>query len=164
LSYDYLVYQKYGYDLSTFDTSSFDFVPEYFTHWRNDTIDLSSLSNEEILVKFETTNRAGNNLYLDNIKVFEGLNAPASISKTDLLEFDLYPNPTGSNINILFKSYNSNHSFVTIYNPLGEVMLSSKLDGYHTLLPTKKLSSGIYIVQLFQSGKSSIKSFIKWED
>ena len=164
LSYDYLVYQKYGYDLSTFDTSSFDFVPEYFTHWRNDTIDLSSLSNEEILVKFETTNRAGNNLYLDNIKVFEGLNAPTSISKTDLLEFELYPNPTGSNINILFKSYNSNHSFVTIYNPLGEVMLSSKLDGYHTLLPTKKLSSGIYIVQLFQSGKSSIRSFIKWED
>jgi bacillopeptidase F len=164
LSYDYLVYQKHGYDLSTFDTSSFDFVPEYFTHWRNDTIDLSSLSNEEVLVKFETTNRAGNNLYLDNIKVFEGLNAPASISKTDLLEFDLYPNPTGSNINILFKSYNSNHSFVTIYNPLGEVMLSSKLDGYNTLLPTKKLSSGIYIVQLFQSGKSSIKSFIKWED
>ena len=43
-------------------------------------------------------------------------------------------------------------------------MLSSKLDGYHTLLPTKKLSSGIYIVQLFQSGKSSNKSFIKWED
>ena len=164
LSYDYLVYQKHGYDLSTFDTSSFDFVPEYFTHWRNDTIDLSSLSNEEVLVKFETTNRAGNNLYLDNIKVFEGLNAPASISKTDLLEFELYPNPTGSNINILFKSYNSNHSFVTIYNPLGEVMLSSKLDGYNTLLPTKKLSSGIYIVQLFQSGKSSIKSFIKWED
>ena len=164
LSYDYLIYEKYGYELSTFDTSSFDFVPEYFTHWRNDTINLSSFSNEDILVKFETTNRAGNNLYLDNIKVFEGLNAPVSISKTDLLEFELYPNPTGSNINILFKSYNSNHSFVTIYNPLGEIMLSSKLDGYHTLLPTKKLSSGIYIVQLFQSGKSSIKSFIKWED
>ena len=109
LSYDYLVYEKYGYDLSTFDTSSFDFVPEYFTHWRNDTVNLSGFSNEDVLVKFETTNRAGNNLYLDNIKIFEGLNAPLSISKTDLLEFELYPNPTGSNINILFKSYNSNH-------------------------------------------------------
>ena len=43
-------------------------------------------------------------------------------------------------------------------------MLFSKLEGYQTLLKTKKLSSGIYIVQLFQSGKSSIKSFIKWED
>jgi hypothetical protein len=40
-------------------------------------------------------------------------------------------------------------------------MLWSKLDGYQTLLPTKKLSSGVYIVQLFQSGKSSTKSFIK---
>jgi len=164
LSYDYLVYEKYGYDLSTFDTSSFDFVPDYFTHWRNDTIDLSSFSNEEILIKFETTNRAGNNLYLDNIKIFEGLNAPASISTTDLLEFELYPNPTGSNINIFFKNYSSDQSFVTIYNYLGKIMLSSKLDGYQTLLPTKKLSSGIYIAQLIQSGKSSTKSFTKWED
>jgi hypothetical protein len=164
LSYDYLVYEKYGYDLSTFDTSSFDFVPEYFTHWRNDTINLSSFSNEDVLVKFETTNRAGNNLYLDNIKIFEGLNAPTLITNTNLLEFEIYPNPTGSNINLLFKSYNSNHSFANIYNPLGEVMLSSKLDGYKTLLPTEKLSPGIYIIQLFQSGKSSTKSFIKWED
>lgn len=98
-----MVYEKHGYDLSTFDTSSFDFVPEYFSHWRNDTIDLSSFSNEDILVKFETTNRAGNNLYLDNIKVFDGLNAPLSISKTDLLDFELYPNPTGSNINIFLR-------------------------------------------------------------
>ena len=162
LSYDYLVYEKYGYDLSTFDTSSFDFVPEYFTHWRNDTVNLSNFSNEDILVKFETTNRAGNNLYLDNIKIFEGLNAPLSISKTNLLEFELYPNPTGSNINIIFNSYNSNNSFVTIYNPLGEVMLFSNLDGYQTLLSTEKLSPGIYIVQLFQSGNNSTKSFIKW--
>ena len=164
LSYDYLVYEKHGYDLSTFDTSSFDFVPKYFSHWRNDTIDLSSYSNEDILIKFETTNRAGNNLYLDNIKVFEGLNAPLSISKTDLLEFELYPNPTESNINIFFNNFNTNHSFVTIYNSLGEVMLFSKLEGYQTLLTTKKLSSGIYIVQLLQNGKSSTKSFIKWED
>ena len=162
LSYDYLVYEKYGYDLSTFDTSSFDFVPEYFTHWRNDTVNLSNFSNEDVLVKFETTNRAGNNLYLDNIKIFEGLNAPLSISKTNLLEFELYPNPTGSNINIIFNSYNSNNSFVTIYNPLGEVMLFSNLDGYQTLLSTEKLSPGIYIVQLFQSGNNSTKSFIKW--
>ena len=164
LSYDYLIYEKYSYDLSTFDTSSFDFVPEYFTHWRNDTINLSSFSNEDILVKFETTNRAGNNLYLDNIKVFEGLNAPVSISKTDLLEFELYPNPTGSNINILFKNFNTANSFATIYNTLGEVMLSSELGEYQTLLSTGKLSPGIYIVQLIQSGKSSTKSFIKWED
>ena len=82
-------------------------------------------------------------------------------SKINLLDFELYPNPTGSNINIFFKDYNTKDSYVTIYNPLGEVMLWSKLDGYQTLLPTKKLSSGVYIVQLFQSGKSSTKSFIK---
>ena len=164
LSYDYMIYEKSGYELSTFDTSSYDFVPEYLTHWRNDTVNLSSFSNQDVLVKFETTNRAGNNLYLDNIKIFEGLFAPLLISHNDLLDFELYPNPTESNINILFKSYNFNNSFATIYNPLGEVLISSKIDSYPTLLPTEKLSPGIYIIQLFQGGKSSTKSFIKWKD
>ena len=40
LTYDNIIYQKYGHDLSTFDTSSYDFVPEYLTHWRNDTVNL----------------------------------------------------------------------------------------------------------------------------
>ena len=77
-------------------------MPEYLTHWRNDTVNLSSFTNNDILVKFETINRAGNNLYIDNIKIFEGQYAPLSINKTKFLEFDIYPNPTGSNISIKY--------------------------------------------------------------
>ena len=59
LTYDHIIYEKYGQELSTFDTTSFNFVPEYLTHWRNDTVNLSSFLNNDILVKFETnTNNA----------------------------------------------------------------------------------------------------------
>ena len=164
LSYDYKIYEKYGYDLSTFDTSSYDFIPEYLTHWRNDTVNISNFPNEDVMIKFETTNRAGNNLYLDNIKVFEGLIAPLIIRTSEILEFELYPNPTGSNINIHFKRYNSENSLVTIYNSLGEVILSSKIYSQQTLLQTESLSPGIYIIEVNQGVKSSKKSFVKWED
>jgi len=116
------------------------------------------------MIKFETTNRAGNNLYLDNIKVFEGLVAPLIIRTTEILEFELYPNPTGSNINIHFKRYNSENSLVTIYNSLGEVILSSKIYSQQTLLQTESLSPGLYIIEVNQGVNSTKKSFVKWED
>ena len=162
LTYDNIIYQKYGHDLSTFDTSSYDFVPEYLTHWRNDTVNLSSFSNNDVLFKFETTNRAGNNLYIDNIKIFEGQYAPLSVNKTKFLEFDLYPNPTGSNISIKYSKYYLSSSYLTIYNPLGEILHSSLIKNPITLLPTESLSPGIYFIQLYQSGINSTKSFIKW--
>ena len=124
LTYDNIIYEKYGFDLSTFDTSSYDFVPEYITHWRNDTVELTNFSNNDVLVKFETTNRAGNNLYLDNIKIFEGLYAPLAVNNKSL-EFDIYPNPTGSNINIKFSNYYLSSTYIKIYNPLGKNLYSS---------------------------------------
>ena len=162
LTYDHIIYEKYGQELSTFDTTSFNFVPEYLTHWRNDTVNLSSFLNNDILVKFETTNRAGNNLYLDNIKIFEGFNAPLLVNKTKFLEFDLYPNPTGANISIKFDNYYLKSSYLNIYNPLGEILHSSSIKNTNTLLLTENLSPGIYFIRLFQSGKSSTKSFLKW--
>ena len=161
LTYDNIIYEKYGFDLSTFDTSTYNFVPEYITHWRNDTVELTNFSNNDVLVKFETTNRAGNNLYLDNIKIFKGLYAPLSVNSKSL-EFDIYPNPTGSNIYIKFSNYYLSSTYVKIYNPLGKNLYSSLIENPITLLPTKNLKPGIYFIRLYQSEKSLTKTFIKW--
>ena len=161
LSYDYLVYQKSGDELSTLDTNSYDFFPEYLTHWRNDTVKLSSFSNEDILIKFETINRGGNNLFLDNIKIFEGVSAPLSFNTSHLLEFEIYPNPTDSKINLVYKYLNPENFKITLYNSVGEVLLITKLKGLTTSLNTDKLSSGIYFIQLSKEGKNLTKSFMK---
>ena len=161
LSYDYLVYQKLGEELSTLDTNSYDFVPEYLNHWRNDTVDLSTFSNNDILLKFETTNRGGNNLYLDNIKIFEGVNAPLYSNKSHLLDFELYPNPTASKINLVYNYSNPEKSKITLYNSIGEILLKSKLTSVITSLDIEKLSTGIYFIQLSKEGKNITKSFMK---
>jgi hypothetical protein len=161
LSYDYLVYQKSGDELSTLDTNSYDFVPEYLNHWRNDTVKLSSFSNEDILVKFETINRGGNNLFLDNIKIFEGVSAPLSINIPHLLDFEIYPNPTDSEINLVYKYSNPENLKITLYNSVGKILLITKLIGVTTSLNTDELSSGIYFIQLSKEGKNLTKSFMK---
>ena len=161
VSYDYLVYQKSGDELSTLDTNSYDFIPEYLTHWRNDTVNLSSFSNKDILIKFETTNRGGNNLFLDNIKIFEGVSAPLSINIPHLLDFEIYPNPTNSKINLVYKYSNPENLKITLYNSVGKVLLITKLKGVTTSLNTDKLSSGIYFIQLSKEGKNLTKSFMK---
>ncbi len=160
-SFDYLVYEKLGDELSTLDTFSYNFIPEYFSHWRNDTINLSSFANEEILIKFETINRGGNNIYIDNIKIFEGLNAPTYFPTSFFIDFDLYPNPSASIINILFKSTSTN-PFLSIYNSVGEKLFTSKLMSTKTTLSIDHLSKGIYFIHLNDNGKIKIKSFIKW--
>ena len=156
-----MVYEKLGDELSTLDTFSYNFVPEYFSHWRNDTINLSSFANEEILIKFETINRGGNNLYIDNIKIFEGLNAPTYFPTSFFIDFDLYPNPSASMINILFKPTSTN-PFLSIYNSVGEKLFTSKLMSTKTTLSIDHLSKGIYFIHLNDNGKIKIKSFIKW--
>src|SRR5690606_19927448 len=56
------VYKKGGGDLQTKDTLTNNFVPQYASHWRTDYIDISSYGGSDILVKFESINRQGNNL------------------------------------------------------------------------------------------------------
>ena len=161
-SYDYLVYEKHGDVLSTLDTFSYNFTPEYFTHWRNDTVDLTSFANENILIKFETTNRGGNNIYLDNIKVFEGINAPTVIQSIPKLDFDLYPNPASSLVNISCGAPNFKNLKINLYNSFGELLFNSQLNKKTITLSTEKLPSGIYFIMLSKDGRKITKSFMKW--
>ena len=162
LSYDHLIYEKFDTELSTFDTSSYDFIPEYLSHWRNDTVDLSFFSNENILLKFESTNRQGNNLYLDNIKVYQGLTAPLSTNKIEALEYSIYPNPATASINIILEETNNDQIQIKLFNTLGEQLLQTTFTGNNKVLSIANFSSGIYFIQLSNSRESSIKSFIKW--
>ena len=157
-----MIYEKFDTELSTFDTSSYDFIPEYLSHWRNDTVDLSFFSNENILIKFESTNRQGNNLYLDNIKVYQGLTAPLSTNKIEALEYIIYPNPATASINIILEETNNDHIKIKLFNTLGEQLLQTTFTGNNKVLSIANFSSGIYFIQLSNSRESSIKSFIKW--
>ncbi|MDP6908003.1 MAG: S8 family serine peptidase, partial [Flavobacteriales bacterium] len=71
-TFSHIIYNKAGEELNTRDTTELNFIPQFEWDWRRDSVDISSFSGEDIIFNFQTTNRRGNNIYIDNIKVFEG--------------------------------------------------------------------------------------------
>lgn len=65
------VYKKWGPELATADTSTLPYITPLNSDWRTEKITLrgSILSSGNILITFRNTNRFGNNIFLDNIKV-----------------------------------------------------------------------------------------------
>jgi len=79
------VYKKWGPQLATADTSTLAYITPINSDWRTDKITLrgSILSTGNILIAFRNTNRFGNNIFLDNIRV-----APPDPGDLQLLSID----------------------------------------------------------------------------
>lgn len=69
VSYGTTLYYKKGIQLATSGTSNATFTPSVTGDWDTDTVNLSAYIGQNIVVKFEVTNRYGNNLYLDDINI-----------------------------------------------------------------------------------------------
>jgi PKD repeat protein len=76
------VYYKKGVQLATSGTTNATFTPTATTDWDTDTVNLASYVGSNIIVKFEVTNRYGQNLYLDDININNTAGAVASVSIT----------------------------------------------------------------------------------
>jgi hypothetical protein len=79
-----------GNDLKTVNGNiNIPFTPQGQNQWREASFTLSPFANEPwLLVKFEFTSGNGNNIYLDDINIFE----PLSIAEADN-GIEIYPNP-----------------------------------------------------------------------
>tara|TARA_R110002050_G_scaffold141251_2_gene266369 strand:+ start:79836 stop:82409 length:2574 start_codon:yes stop_codon:yes gene_type:complete len=93
-TWDAPIYAKGPDSLNTTTKNpSGDWVPEDATDWRTERVDLSSyISAGQLMVKIETANGNGDNLYLDNVNVFDN-SGPLGIRSHQEDEFVMYPNP-----------------------------------------------------------------------
>ncbi|HLG35886.1 MAG TPA: choice-of-anchor J domain-containing protein [Bacteroidia bacterium] len=142
------VYDKAGTTLSTHAPSSTLWVPTS-ADWRSDTVNLDSYAgNGNVLIKFRATSNAGNNLYLDdvNLQFVTGITQPEVST-----EVDVYPNPSGGNINVNLDFDGSRNVIVSVYNSLGDVVAKKEIGSTSGGLYTMNLSalaSGNYVVQV----------------
>jgi subtilisin family serine protease len=95
-SFPYLLYANGGENMATVDgnTNSLPWTPESAADWDTINLNLNDFAGEEIMLRVMTKNDRGNNLYLDNIRVYSG-NADA-ISNQFSSNFNLFPNPAVS--------------------------------------------------------------------
>lgn len=79
-TYGTALYYKKGIQLATNGTLNTTFTPAVTADWDIDTVNLTAYIGQNILIKFEVSNKYGNNLYLDDINIANTAAAVASVS------------------------------------------------------------------------------------
>jgi hypothetical protein len=110
-------------------------------------IDLSNWAGQaNIKIQFESYNKYGNNLYLNNMEVGSTVGIFDDVVGGEF--FSLFPNPATKSVTII----SPEKAGIQVLDLQGKVIISIEAASKRTRLDVQKLPKGIYIVQL--SGKT----------
>jgi|TARA_R110002167_G_scaffold59586_1_gene168862 hypothetical protein len=155
------VYKKGGTDLQTKDTLTNNFVPQYASHWRTDYIDIAAYGGSDILVKFESINRQGNNLFLDNIWVYQGVE-PVTIQENNMLiDVKVYPNPTNGLVTLEMGENDLNNASYQLIDMLGKQLKSQQIVQSKMNIDISGLKQGIYFLNVTNNNGRQVLKLIK---
>lgn len=156
-----LLYYKAADELGTNDTVQLNFVPEFEWDWRKDSISLTQYAGQDVLLRFETTNRKGNNIYIDNVKIYEGNSEPNSIVELKN-EVSIFPNPTSSLLHVAWSNKISEVKKLRVRDIRGkEILLPTEHSLERISISTDKLNSGLYLLEIKSKEGIIVKRFIK---
>jgi hypothetical protein len=158
------IYQKAGLELSTWSTNTPQFIPQTAQQWRHEVLDISDFVGEEfIVITFKTINRKGNNVYIDNVVVYQDGN-PLSVTETlnQTPDFKIFPNPTNDHLKIDFTE-NQNGVTALVHDISGRRLLMQQFTqaGSFFELNVASLSSGIYLLELKNDEWQKTVRFVK---
>lgn len=78
------------------------------------------------------------------------------------LQVTIYPNPTDQMINISLGDTEKSVLFLTLYDTYGKLIINKKIDySSSTQLDISSLSSGLYLLKLFNGNQSFVAQIIK---
>lgn len=153
------IYKKGGTNLETHDTLMSPFYATLPHHWRTEYIDITSYATNDVLVKFESYNKKGNNLYIDNIWVYEG-NEPVGVNEVNTTnQISIYPNPANEVITVNIS--NESLSRIEIYDITGKLVLSQTVRQKKTTIDIKDLNSGMYLMNVISGNAKYSERIIK---
>lgn len=157
-----VVYSKGGPALQTSPPQTSAFTPSAGAgQWRKETIGLTGLNTNSVLVKFVARSGYGNNLYIDNVNLRQTDAVGIETISNSIVGVELYPNPAGNDVNLSIASLNAGTAKVTMINTLGQVVYSSNTSleiGNTTLtIDVKGLATGVYNVMIDTAHGSTVK-------
>ncbi|GAB2857265.1 PKD domain-containing protein [Hymenobacter ruber] len=102
-------------------TSLPTFTPTAASEWRRETVDLTAYSGHSVVLRFIGRNQYGNNLYLDNVQVNDGVLSMTSAANA--VGFEAWPNPTpsGTALNLRLPAFTGRVS-LRLIDALGRVV------------------------------------------
>jgi len=156
------IYKKGGADLETETGIASNFVPVDSNDWRTDFVDITAYAGNDVLIKFESDNKNGNNLYLDNIWVYEGAEPSVSIvENNNLNEISIYPNPTNDNIVINLKGNDLDNASIQLFDILGKVVYSKQMLKQEQTVHLGNFKQGVYLLKFNNNKGSKVYKVIK---
>ena len=155
-SFQNMIFEKGGDDLNTWEIQSENFIPYEENHWRQENITLSDFTNQDILLKFVTTNYRGNNIVVDNINIINeySLNLNYSLIKSNII----YPNPTNGGVQIYLKNNSINRFIIT--NSIGQIILKDEILNSKIQLDLSDQPKGIYFINFISDDNLETKQII----
>lgn len=145
-----------GENLAVVASAYPNFVPQNSGDWKKLNFDLNNYLGQEVQLIFESVNRAGNHIYIDNFRIFESMNPPLALPDVIGHELIIYPNPGKEKFVFEIKNFQLYTPYkVQIYNVLGQKMEEFSMNGEKYLLDFSNQPSGIYFV-LFENDQNSI--------
>jgi len=157
-------YKKGGNDLKTkADNTSADYVPAA-SEWVADTLDLSPYvagKFDKVMVRFRIINGYGNNVYLDDIRIYSVTLPPALKQKGYILT----PNPTTGSL--VLQHYNASTPLkaIAVFSSIGQMVWKAEYEnaGTSNYIPInlRNVSRGIYFVKLVYSDKTIVEKILK---
>lgn len=140
-----------GVALSTAPETTAPFYPQP-DEWKPKKLALNSTGNE-VLLRFRSINRYGNNLYVDDIQVLDD-GAVAVVEPSGPADFDIFPNPATSSI--LIEGLPDAAEF-KITNASGTTVLTGATEGDKTGIDISRLPAGLYVFQTVFGAKKWVK-------
>lgn len=154
------VYSKGADDLKSVNQTGADFVPTSKQDWSRDYVDLAMYVNKEIVIQFETVNRKGNNLFLDNVSVFEGQVDPLKIEEQERIQFSLAPNPAQNSM--VLDVSTSGFYIYKVHSLNGRLLFFGEFNGKSHELDISNFQSGMYYLSVFDGKISRTQKFVKY--
>ena len=158
-NFNYLIFEKGGEDLSTVNDTLANFVPSENSHWREEIVDLSYYTNDDIMLKFTSTNWRGNNMFIDDINIYNLENASILDNAPS---FIVNPNPSNNIFELILN--NQYIQSISVYNSLNQKIstnnyINKVLNNFTIDLSNK--NAGIYFVNINTKNKREIIKLIK---
>ena len=136
------------------------------------TVHVTNMTNaywvENFRFKFEFKSGGGNNIYLDDINIYEGPESDAVVVGLDELTSVngaiLYPNPADNELNVKFNATTSQAMRVVITDITGKIVQTHSLQAIQgenmVFISTEQLAAGSYFVNLTEGTASITLPFV----
>ena len=142
-----------GNELAVSNSAFPNFVPSNSDDWKRLEFVMNDYYAEDITVVFESVNRAGNHIYIDNFRIYEANNPPVGLIEQELPIVEIYPNPTLNKFAIEIKNVQFYEPLnLTITNLLGQTIKTVLIQNPNQTVEVNELSSGVYLIHLNING------------